>query len=682
MKTGTVAALGVVAAGLGAWILFFEGERATTDDSARQARKLLPGFDRDDVRGLEIERPSAPRITLERPDDGAFRLTAPIAARADRAATDDLLSALAGSEARRILPDARARPDYGFADPHTTIRVRSKARSIVLHLGRPDAGGEFLFAARDAEPAVYVIPKRLAESAARSADALRERSAVPRASELPNRLVVDGTTLVHSGERWHTRDGVMASRALAEETERQVRELRITRFLPPEAPAVASVERRLQLDAEPAELGGACPGAADEVLGQRAGADAARFCVRRADLAKIALPDDRLRERALVVVRPESVTRIAVTGGGAVALKKGETKWTLEGGGAADDEAVRAWLAELATWRARAIVPIAEAKGLADAVELRLEQGGGTEGIVVDTVRIGALVDGRRHARRGDEPVALVLDAEVERSLPRGALTFRARQVASFSRWDAVRIVAGDELVEKADERWQLRRPVALEADADAVDRLLQAASELRAVRFESEAPLPAHGLEAPRRVEIQGKTAPRDGGPPPVHVLEVGADAPGGCFARVRSEEPNGTHAVMVIARAVCEDLRAHLATRKVLELDEERLERITVAGARTLVLEKRGPSWYRGSGAADSAEVDAIVSVLRDLKATRVLDYGHAAPPKELTVTLHVGDRDVVLGLGKDGERVVLAVRGRSVRYEVAADVLERLKGPTKAR
>ncbi len=682
MRSGTVVALGVAAAGLGAWILFFEGERATTDETARQAKKLLPGFDRDDVRGIEIERPGAPRVALERPDDGVFRLTAPIATRADRAATDDLLGALGGAEARRILPDARNRPDYGFADPHTTIRVRSKARSVVLHLGKPDAGGEFLFAARDAEAAVYVIPKRLAEATLRSADALRERTAVPRASELPNRLVVDGTTLVHSGERWHTQDGVMASRTLAEETERQVRELRVTRFLPSESPAVATVERRLQLDAEPAELGGVCPGAADEVLGQRTGAEAARFCVRRADLAKIALPEDRLRERALVVARAEGVTRIAVTGPGAVALAKGETKWTLEGGGAADDEAVRAWIAELGTWRARAIVPISEAKGLAGAVEIRLDQGGGTEGIVVDTVHIGALLDGRRYARRGEEPVALVLDAEVERSLPRGALTFRARQVTSFSRWDAVRIVAGDEHLEKSEERWQLRKPVALEADADAVDRLLQAASELRAVRFEAEAPLPVHGLGTPRRIEIQGKTTARDGGAPPLHVIEVGADAPGGCFARVRSDEPGSTHAVMVIARAVCEDLRAHLASRKVLDLDEERLERIALSGARSVTLEKRGPAWYRGSGAADSAEVDALVSVLHDLKATRVLGYDEGPLPRELTVSLHAGDRDVVVGVGKDADRVVLVVRGRPVRYEVAPEVLDRLKGPTKAR
>jgi hypothetical protein len=343
-----------------------------------------------------------------------------------------------------------------------------------------------------------------------------------------------------------------------------------------------------------------------------------------------------------------------------------------QGGIPADDGSVRKWLEDLGAYRASRFVPIGEARGLDSAVELRFETDAG-----IETVRIGGPTGKLRYARRGEEPVALELPGEIAAQIPTGPLIFRNRQVLSFVRFDARRLRIGDEEAVREGERWNVVKPVAVEADAEHVDRLLTTLSELRAERF-----VLAFPAGSERRIEVElapdtsAKAAKgkRDGGAAQEHyTLLLGGDAPGGgCFARAGSDAT-----AFVLGKATCEDLRAGLASRRLFDLDEARLDHLTVERPRArLALEKRGPSWYVGDAVYEQGKLDALLGSLRELRATRVLSYGAGKLPDRVRVTARAGDKALTLGLGREGGKAVARVFDRPVLYEIDEKALMRMR------
>src|SRR5262249_53877499 len=106
-------------------------------------------------------------------------------------------------------------------------------------------------------------------------------------------------------------------------------------------------------------------------------------------------------------------------------------------------------------------------------------------------------------------------------------------------------------------------------------------------------------------------------------HTVEVAAD----CTARADGGTP------FAIAKDRCADLRAHLATRKLLTLAEDKLVGLEIQrGALKQAAEKRGPSWYIGTQPIDQSKIDALVTLLRGLSAQDAVAYGAASLPAKL--------------------------------------------------
>jgi hypothetical protein len=344
---------------------------------------------------------------------------------------------------------------------------------------------------------------------------------------------------------------------------------------------------------------------------------------------------------------------------------------------------VRKWLEDLGSYRGLAVQPADPATALGkDVLRVTVEEEGGAK----TSVAIGPVKEGRRWAHRADEAVLLQVHSEAGDTISADPLFFRSRKVLQVARWEVktITMAAGGatEVAERgAQEQWKLEKPFALDADAGVIDRLLGALADLRAEKFLAGAPAftPAHTL----RVNTQPSEAAATGGDggvrkPATYLLEVGADAPGGgCLAR-------NAGTVMVLAKSACEDLRVHLATRKLVDLGDQAVVGITLTrGGKREALEKRGPTWHKSAGPrVPSEQIDDLLGTLRSLSARAVVQYGPdaghglAKPRLEASIKLE-GGKELKLTFGAEGERGIFArLEGRDVTYVVAQRDVEALE------
>ena len=135
--------------------------------------KTVLKLDRDKIDGLGIVTSGR---TLQFTKAGSeWKLTAPIAARADFTSVDGLLSRLNTLQMKSIVAaDAAKLADYGLDKPDVTVQIGSGSSQAVLLLGT--AGGEGVVYAKDqSRPAVITVDKTLADDLKKDAGEFRQR---------------------------------------------------------------------------------------------------------------------------------------------------------------------------------------------------------------------------------------------------------------------------------------------------------------------------------------------------------------------------------------------------------------------------------------------------------------------------------------------------------------------------
>lgn len=186
MKPRTVLVLALVVAALAAFLWFVERDLPSTEELAERARKVLP-VEAGEVRAVEVEwggetvrleRAPSPEGAPEGAPDGApegeegedaeeaapspeWRLTEPIEARADRAAVDGLLTALAGLEKLRTLEDAGPadRPELGLDPPRGRVTLVTGEGERTLQVGAEVPASSNVLVSLAGEPEVWVTPR-------------------------------------------------------------------------------------------------------------------------------------------------------------------------------------------------------------------------------------------------------------------------------------------------------------------------------------------------------------------------------------------------------------------------------------------------------------------------------------------------------------------------------------------
>ena len=557
------------------------------------AGRLVPACER--VTRVAWERPGTPVVTLQHVDGRAYELRLGEGADETRLAADarvveDVLGTLELLSPRRALP---ARPAERGLDP-AGLRIHvacDDGRVTTLALGDHIAALDRVWLARlspdagaDRPGTDYLIEGHAARALDRSVDALRARRVFARlgASVTPDGLSGDARIALRQGPRALIVSGrpalvqldaaapELAARADLDRVSALVRRLRdlvIVHFVD-EAhardtgaePLIIHVRDQGGAAATLEDLG-PCPaapasGPADLRLVRT---QLGTGCVDTDDLAAVAgFVDQPRRMIARTLVHPGSWERMRILAANGVSLelaaRGGELSMTVDYGGhgsetlTAERAAVDEWLAVLAAAAGETIVPVAELDHTPALAFSMIVQQSGAEPMAESVVEVyrdprpsGVA---RWLARRDGEPVYLVLDQAAHaaaimpvaplRFLPRTLLVrepFALREVIAHDRGRMSEILERGELIDD----WAARSPARAAVRPGSVNALRHGLARLRAVRFVAEAPAPAHRLTPPRRrVEAVFDPGPLDADVPIRDRIDIGADTPHGCLARL----------------------------------------------------------------------------------------------------------------------------------------------------
>lgn len=135
--------------------------------------KAVLKFEREGVTGIEVMSPTR-RLTFAKEGDG-WKMTEPLAARADTGTVEGLLGRIHTGQMKSLVVDAPADlAPYGLDKPSSTITfVAGSARSTIA-IGSKTPEGQFY--ARDlSRPMVFTVESFLAEDATKAADEFRPK---------------------------------------------------------------------------------------------------------------------------------------------------------------------------------------------------------------------------------------------------------------------------------------------------------------------------------------------------------------------------------------------------------------------------------------------------------------------------------------------------------------------------
>ncbi|MCZ7650182.1 MAG: DUF4340 domain-containing protein [Thermoanaerobaculia bacterium] len=207
MRPRTLLALLALVAGLAAFVLLFERDLPSSDERAERAKRLFPGLEAKSVAAVEIEAKGR-RLRLERSEapeapgeaggeEGAgepraeWRLVAPLAARADAAAVEDLLGALAALPRVRGL-DGVERAAVGLAPPRFRLRLETEQGERGLEIGAAVPASADVVVAESGRGEVLVTSAGFVADLERPAGEWRARDLFPGRREAIERLVLSG----------------------------------------------------------------------------------------------------------------------------------------------------------------------------------------------------------------------------------------------------------------------------------------------------------------------------------------------------------------------------------------------------------------------------------------------------------------------------------------------------------
>lgn len=196
MNARTTIVLLLVTLGLGAWLLLVERKGETTKQREEQARKALK-IEAAKVTGFTFAAGTNLAVTCVKQND-RWRLTAPVAARADSAAVDRLLSALADMKRSEVITaqDRTQRnaklADYGLDPARWNIGLDLDGRKQTVLFGRNAPVGDALYIKDGDRDDVVATEATVTNSFPTNAVALRDRALVAGSSFDVKRLDLRG----------------------------------------------------------------------------------------------------------------------------------------------------------------------------------------------------------------------------------------------------------------------------------------------------------------------------------------------------------------------------------------------------------------------------------------------------------------------------------------------------------
>jgi hypothetical protein len=166
-----------VLAGLGAYIYFVTWKQA---DAPNNTKKLDKVFDvaADKIDEIKITSAAGDATTVKK-EGGSWKLVEPVAAPADEAEVNAITNAVATGEVTRVIDENPANlNDYGLSNPRVDVAFKASGDKDYhhLYLGEKTPTGSDLFARRNDEKKVLLIPAFQESSLNKSTFDLRDKN--------------------------------------------------------------------------------------------------------------------------------------------------------------------------------------------------------------------------------------------------------------------------------------------------------------------------------------------------------------------------------------------------------------------------------------------------------------------------------------------------------------------------
>src|SRR3989338_7945836 len=150
MKWKTTLLLLAATVGVGAYVSQVELKQPLPEQRQALAKRILH-FSPEEITSFSVDLPET-KVTLKKEGD-AWRLTAPLAARADQPLAQRIVSQLEWLEAERVLAGTKEKPldraPYGLAPAHGSLTIVVKEGAITtLLFGEKTAVGDNGYLAR------------------------------------------------------------------------------------------------------------------------------------------------------------------------------------------------------------------------------------------------------------------------------------------------------------------------------------------------------------------------------------------------------------------------------------------------------------------------------------------------------------------------------------------------------
>jgi hypothetical protein len=188
-------ALLAVLIGLGAYIYFVASDQSV--GSGEQREKVFASLEAEDIQRVTVKAENADAATAVQKEGEGWQIVEPVKAPAAASEVSSLTSAIAGLEIVRVIDEKPADfAQYGLATPRFEVSFTSAEGkpSGRLQVGAKTPTGGDLYARRNDEPRVFLIPAYQESSLNRSTLDLRDKTLLRI-----ERDAIDGVELVSGG---------------------------------------------------------------------------------------------------------------------------------------------------------------------------------------------------------------------------------------------------------------------------------------------------------------------------------------------------------------------------------------------------------------------------------------------------------------------------------------------------
>lgn len=250
-------------------------------------------------------------------------------------------------------------------------------------------------------------------------------------------------------------------------------------------------------------------------------------------------------------------------------------------------------------------------------------------------LRIGndARTPGRIYVARSDHRAVYGVNKEIYTKLNKTVFDLRDKRVIDFQRTATHRfaIRQGDsEIVcqKNVEGVWEITEPIALKADAEAVNALLFGVDALRTVAFVDDQPknLRPYGLDSPA---IEASFMVPDAEPA---VLLVGKMKGDNMYVKAQNAEP-----VFLVKTELLDLVRmgvAGLRDKQILDFDADDAAKIVLRhGDVNLTCQKQGTNWRLTHPVQEQAKNGAVNSIIHQINQLTVKAFLAVSPPMTTT-------------------------------------------------